>query len=64
MERNLKRRVGRADGCHNLIRAGVEAPEIDREVLETAFETCLQKLVRSLPHRSGGEKASGGFGVR
>jgi hypothetical protein len=64
MERDVEGRIGLPDRGHYLVSAGIEPSEIDREMLETAFETCLQKLVRPFPHRSGREKASGGFGVR
>jgi hypothetical protein len=64
VERDVEGRIGLPDRLHDLVGARLEALEIDREVLETAFETRLQKLVRPLPHCGGGEEASGGFGLR
>ena len=61
MERNVERGIGLADRRHDLVGAGLEPVEIDREMLETAVETGLQKLMRPLPHRGGGQKAQGRF---
>ena len=61
MERDVERGIGLADRRHDLVGAGLEPVEIDREMLEAAVETGLQKLMRPLPHRGGGQKARAAF---
>ena len=61
MERDVERGIGLPDRRHDLVGAGLEPVEIDREMLETTVETGLQKLMRPLPHRGSGQEAQGRF---
>ena len=63
MEGDVEGGIGLADRRHDLVGAGLEPVEIDREMLEAAVETGLQKLMRPLPHRGGGQEAQGGLCV-